>query len=117
MSPHPSNRKGWGGYCLRGHSVILGPNFWPEFLVRRFGPYQAALRGAMTSDRLAMNAARRAPRVHGIATSVSSAALVTDLIKRVLVFMSVLLLVCHLGVLPVVEDNMTKHCGWFLAAN
>jgi hypothetical protein len=72
------------------------------------------LRGAITSVRLAMNAARRAPRAQGIVTSVSAAALVTDLIKRVLVFMSVLLLVCYLGVLPVVENNMTSQCGWFL---
>jgi hypothetical protein len=76
--------------------------------------FYAALRVSVTPLRFATNAARFAPRVQGITTFASAAVLVTDLIKRVLVFISGLLLDCDVGVLPFVDHNMTNLCGRFL---
>jgi hypothetical protein len=48
---------------------------------------QAVFTLANGAERLAMNAARRAPRAQGMHTSVDAAAAVTDLMNRLFVFM------------------------------
>ena len=88
-NPPPANRRGRGQVWERPYT--RGRRFG-----RSSGKYldQAVLRGAVWASaarRLAMNAARRVPRAHGITVSFSAAACVIDLMKRALVFMALVL--------------------------
>ena len=61
--------------------------------------YQADLARATDPLRLAMNAARRAPRVQGIWVVVACAVLITDRVKRAFVMVCVLVVIA-LGLMP-----------------
>lgn len=61
--------------------------------------------------RFAMNAARRAPRVQGITVSFFAAAAMTPLMKRVLVFMALILGSMCWGRLPLLEDEYAGSIG------
>lgn len=63
------------------------------------GEDQADLRATNTSLRLAINAARRDPRAHGIAVSFLAAVATMPLMKRVLVFMTASSVWCLLWVI------------------
>lgn len=78
---------------------------------------QALLRrGASAARRFAMNAARRVPRAQGMTVSFSAAAFVIDLMKRALVFMSLVLSICVvMGRCPCLRLNMTVQSGRFWA--
>jgi hypothetical protein len=62
-----------------------------------------------------MNAARRAPRAQGITVSFFAAAATTPLMKRVLVFMALILSLFGVGVCPCLRMNMPRQSGRFLA--
>lgn len=73
-----------------GSSLVLGSQVIPEpekaVNPSYPGSLQAVFGFANCAARLAMNAARRAPRFHGRQTSDVAAVVVTDLINRVFVF-------------------------------
>lgn len=80
------------------------------------GVAYAVLRWGVAAFRLVMKAARLSPRVQGIAVaSVRVAVAMMLLMKRFLVFMTLILglLTCWRCCLH--ASNMTGHSGWFLA--
>ncbi len=62
-----------------------------------------------------MNAARRAPRAHGMTVSFFAAVATILLMKRVLVFMALILDLSVVGVCPCLRLNMTQQSVRFLA--
>jgi hypothetical protein len=73
---------------------------------------QAERRSCLLSLRLAMKAARRLPRAHGMTVSSLAAAATMPLMKRVLVFMGSILDVSGCGlVCPLLEDEYDGAIG------
>ncbi len=68
--------------------------------------YYAVLRTTGAALRLAMKAARRAPRAQGITVSFLAAVSTTDLMKRVLVFMVRILR--YVGICPLIALEYAK---------
>ncbi len=66
---------------------------------------QADLRSFGSALRFAINAARRAPRVHGMTVSSLAAAATMPLMKRVFVFITLFLDLFDMGLLPLIEDE------------
>ena len=91
----------------RRESTQRGPEPRSEAQITGFRA-QADLRVCSDSLRFAMNVARRAPRAHGITVSFFAAAATTPLMKRVLVFMALILSLFIVGVCPCLRLNMTE---------
>jgi hypothetical protein len=78
-------------YAERGFSLATELRGGGQDRRRGTCDYAVLRRGASAAWRFAMNAARRLPRVQGITVSFLAAVFVIDLMKRALVFMSLVL--------------------------